>query len=508
MKPKNKVTLNHNVTPDNLKDVMDQAIALELATIPTYLSTYYSINRAPDQDILYAKLKDQLTNASSGMSPAKVNELAQELKLDILTYANKSAALIMSVLIEEMLHMALASNVKTAVCQEAPNLLATFEGFSFPTELVGHEPEFEIDGGKLSLEQLTTFLKIESPEPFVNPNNLKLKANTVDYKTIGRLYKKIDECIQQNFPGPYKQRAQLLPPEENAPQRPFYNQNSMNTVYYDREHNPHFASQDDSGVLVGVHDAASASKAIEEIVEQGEGQSREQQHILVWGKDNMPVPLTITDGKAQFWPGDYDDEGKELSHFAKFLEAYSFGVHYKKKFSEIDGLDDFFSYFVYNTKKNATQQMYDDLTDSQCNNPRALATANKLGSALSSYLFLMVETCYYSDESTQFDLFMYGIHKSMIWLLSGVGNQINAYEYEIDGVKYKGSLTWEGYTFDTKTSPKSQIMDLVKELAAADPAEDAWGWAVQAGYDNYFPALPDVSLDHKVTPNVPEVPKS
>jgi len=36
---------------------MQQAIALELATIPTYLSTYYSINRAPNQDTLYAKLQ-------------------------------------------------------------------------------------------------------------------------------------------------------------------------------------------------------------------------------------------------------------------------------------------------------------------------------------------------------------------------------------------------------------------------------------------------------------------
>ena len=97
MQPTNAVALQHDVTHDNLHEVMDQAIALELATIPTYLSTYYSINRAQDQDKLYAKLQTQLTEAASGKSPAEINALAQELKVDILTYSNKTAALVMSV---------------------------------------------------------------------------------------------------------------------------------------------------------------------------------------------------------------------------------------------------------------------------------------------------------------------------------------------------------------------------------------------------------------------------
>jgi len=272
----------------------------------------------------------------------------------------------------------------------------------------------------------------------------------------------------------------------------------MNTMYFDRNHNPHFTSEDDSGHLVGVYDHKSAHDAIKNIVEQGEGQSREQQHTLIWkDKENgVPVPLTITDGKAQFWAGDYDDDGGELAHFAKFLEAYSFGEHYKEKFKKIKGLENFFDYFVHNTKKNVTQKFYNDLTDKECKDARALATANKLGSALSSYLFLMVETCYHADESTQFDLFMYGIHKSMIWLLSGVGNAISAYEFKVGDEIFTGSLSWEGYTFDKGSSPKAQIMALVDELAAADPTN--WGWAVNDDFDNYYPSLPDVSIHHVV----------
>ena len=35
------------VTPENLGDAMAQAIGIEIATIPVYLYTYYSIDRTP-----------------------------------------------------------------------------------------------------------------------------------------------------------------------------------------------------------------------------------------------------------------------------------------------------------------------------------------------------------------------------------------------------------------------------------------------------------------------------
>ncbi len=491
--------LPEQVTPENFEDVMVQAITLELATIPTYLSTYYSINRAQNQDNLYNKILTQLQTASTN-SDIDLHSLAQELKLDVLLYSNKTAALVMSVVIEEMLHLALSCNVKQAICQTPPDLMAIGKAINFPTQLDGHIPEFQINAAKLSLEQLTIFLQIESPEPFVDPYSLQLERSPVKYKTIGLLYDQIIECIKQHFPGPYQQQPQLLPPEPKAPPRPFYGQNSSNTVFYDKDHNPLFANADDSGGLVGVYDSVSAIEALERIIDQGEGKSKDKQHILTWGPDKMPVPMPVVDGKVEFWEGDFDDSGKELAHFAKFLEAYSLGDYYQKKFKGIAGLDDFFSYFVYNTAPNATQADYD-----QSGN-EALALCNKLGNATFAYILLMIETCYYKDESTQFDLFMYGIHKSMIWLLSGVGNQINAYNYTKEGKSYKGSITWEHYGFEATpaVSPKQQLIDLMTSLAKADPTN--WGWAVKPEYANYWPALPDVSLDHTVVPNVPSIP--
>jgi len=504
-------TLPDAVTKDNIEKAMQQAIALELATIPTYLSTYYSINRAQDQDALYAKLHGQLS-ASGLLTSDEVNALAQELKLDILVYSNKSAALIMSVVIEEMLHLALSCNVKQAVCKVEPDILGIGKILSFPTQLDGHKPEFEIDAAKLSLKHLTTFLMIESPKPFTDPHAEKLLKATVEYKTIGGFYKKIEDCIKADFPGPYlPQRSQLLPPDtgSEAKPRPYYSQNSANTIHYDRGHNPQFANKDDSGGLVGVYDSATAIDALHKIIEQGEGSSTKQndlkQHLLEWSHINADVPTAVPmevvdseDGGKEvvFWPGDYEDNGNEPAHFAKFLEVYSLGGYYEDKFKDIRGLDEFFSYFVYNQKTNPTQAEYD------ASGNKALALCNKLGSALFSYILLMIETCYYKDESTQYDLFMYGIHKSMIWLLSGAGNYINKYDYTVGTQEYQGSLTFEHFAFDTTTaSPKSQILDVFTELGQEDPfwLESKWG-------ENYFLALPDVGLDHSIVPNDPVVP--
>jgi hypothetical protein len=43
------------VTHQNLGEAIQQAIEIEIATIPTCLFTYYSINRAPDQQAMINK---------------------------------------------------------------------------------------------------------------------------------------------------------------------------------------------------------------------------------------------------------------------------------------------------------------------------------------------------------------------------------------------------------------------------------------------------------------------
>jgi hypothetical protein len=122
-----------------------------------------------------------------------------------------------------------------------------------------------------------------------------------------------------------------------------------------------------------------------------------------------------------------------------------------------------------------------------------------LGNSVFAYILLMIETCYYKDEHTQYELFMFGIHKSMIWLLSQIGNHINTYSYSKDNQAHKGALTFEPYDFQQSyLRPKEQILAILDELAQVDSYWKDWG-------ENYFPSLPDVAVDHSIIKDIPKV---
>jgi hypothetical protein len=255
MQPTKFFTDNTVITPENLGEALQQAIEIEIATIPTYLYTYYSVNRVPNQDSISGPLVQQLT--AQGMSLADANKIALDLSADIMVYSNKVGATIMSVVMEEMLHMALSSNLKQAL--EGPPLLYG-RSPGFPAELPGHVPEFEIDLAPFSLNQLITFLKIESPHE-LPPSDQLLKA--IPYTTIGEFYRAIEKCIEENELEYDVEAPQLVPGKS------YYAPNMIDTVFYDKEHKPKYVDADDSGDLVHVVDRASACKAIDQIVDQG-----------------------------------------------------------------------------------------------------------------------------------------------------------------------------------------------------------------------------------------------
>src|SRR5215213_810830 len=95
-----------------LKANLQTAIEIELATIPIYLFTYYSLIR----------------NNESG-----------ETISDAQLYANKAGGVMMSVAVEEMLHMSLSSNILFAM-GVAPQLYGKAPS-QYPTPLPYHNPE-------------------------------------------------------------------------------------------------------------------------------------------------------------------------------------------------------------------------------------------------------------------------------------------------------------------------------------------------------------------------------
>ncbi len=443
------------VTPANLGEAIQQAIEIEIATIPVYLYTYYSINRTPNQNAISGSLAQALVK--SGVSVKEADAIALDLSAEIMVYANKAGALIMSVAIEEMLHMALSSNLKQALAG-LPQLVGKSPSV-WPACLPGHQPEFPINRAVFSLDQLMTFLKIESPDPLTDPKLLKAP---LPYKTIGLFYQMIIACIEKNDLVYDGDAPQLLPGKG------YYAQNTVDTVYYDKKHKPHFTNADDSGDLLHVRDRASAIHAIHCIVEQGEG---------FHGAQGFSPDGSVDCSK--FVPSDFDDKDKkEISHFEKFAQIYCHYNTLSNKFNSLGiGAIDISKYFVINLPTNPSTADY----------PANIAPVSDFLNGIYTYLFLMTENCYKQSGSTQFEIFMFGIHKSMIFILNSICSDIVNLTYTApDGNVYAVAPTFEDYPFGLVSSPKSQLIGLYNAAVAVLPAMSYLGQRVLD--------LPDVPL--------------
>jgi hypothetical protein len=190
-------------TQDGLLNGLQQAIELEHATIPTYLYALYSIK--PDS-----------------------NTAIQDL--------------IRSIVIQEMLHMALACNILNAIggspVIDRPEFVPQYPGplpGAVESELIVPLARFSLDLVK------NVFMVIEEPE---TPLNFPVRAFAVaPPQTIGEFYNAIKQQIME--------RGQSI----------FERGNPAKQV----------TSQVDGNELIKVTDVNSAVHAIEIIVEQGEG---------------------------------------------------------------------------------------------------------------------------------------------------------------------------------------------------------------------------------------------
>jgi rubrerythrin len=186
-------------TVESVWAALQNAIELEHATIPVYLYALYSLNPAHNQEI---------------------------------------AGIIQSVVVQEMLHMTLASNVLNAL-GGSPQI--DQPGFvpSYPGPLPGGvQGGLEVNLAPFSMAQLAAFLQIEEPE---DPLNFPIAAVAEDTITIGEFYTAISNAIAALGDGAF-----VNPPR---------NQIGPDLMF-------------ESVVVVNV---ATAQQAITTIVEQGEG---------------------------------------------------------------------------------------------------------------------------------------------------------------------------------------------------------------------------------------------
>ncbi len=216
-------------TLPSLRRHLQTAIELEHSTIPPYLCALYSIEEG-----------DNLP----------------------------SSEIIQSVVVEEMLHMILASNVLNAIGGQ-PSINHPRFIPEYPTFLPHSDKSFEVGLQKFSKPTIDTFLRIELPaKPKAPP-----EANR--YHTIGQFYEAIEDGLIR------------LSEEKNIFTGDRARQ--ITTEYYYG-----------GGGVIPVHDLDSALKALSEIVGQGEG-----------------VYHTIFDGDHKLF-----GEKIEYAHYFRFNEIH------------------------------------------------------------------------------------------------------------------------------------------------------------------------------------------
>ena len=190
-------------TPSSVRTALQRAIELEHATIPVYLYAYFSLD-------------------------PEIN--------------GEAAAILRSVVVEEMLHMVLAANVLNAL-GGAPTISHRRFIPTYPSHLPGGvEGQLRLHLRPYSAEQLEAFIEIEEPR---DPVDYEAHAALVEVPsvTIGEFYLTIANAITR------------LPPGVFAPTP------------------RHQVGPDLLFGSVAVVDAASAVAALETIIEQGEGTS-------------------------------------------------------------------------------------------------------------------------------------------------------------------------------------------------------------------------------------------
>lgn len=201
-------------TPADLRSHVALAMEVELSTIPLYLFALYTI-------------EDPVSEA---------------------------ARLIKSVAAEEMLHLALCSNLLLSIGGQ-PEFLNPDIVPRYPSLMKHHKPDLRLDLAPCSVDLVRdVFMVIERPEIHDAP------PEPDQYETLGQFYHALELAIED-----LAERHDLFAEPQRT--RQMGDASFYSPVEYDAE---------DSGGLVLIEDVDSARAAIEVIVHQGEGLSEDR----------------------------------------------------------------------------------------------------------------------------------------------------------------------------------------------------------------------------------------
>ena len=474
-------TITEELVLQKLKTILTAAVKVELATIPLYLYTYYSINRQPQSN--YSKMdppagwdgpgtphfpNPDSYPKGSGLDPKRIEELQ--------VFANRAGATIMSVAVEEMLHLSLSSNLLFALggtpeiynyapCTYPTNLAAFLHDKKFwpyhdepKSKYYKYKEPMPLDLGPISYAHLWQFIQIEWPEnPQDHPQSggplPKKKAGKSKksdpwpwderWDTIGQVYSYVrclilsDAITDEHFMVRENGTEYQLQPG-------YYSANNVDTIYakgnFDKSATPNqrnsaakkavYEDQPDSHAgaseLMTVYDKRTALAAIATICDQGEGFN--------------PHHVGATD----------DQSGHELSHYWKFVtlqndidvpkswkkRPYPLKGPINKLKSSLKVTEEELSYFVFPFLKNPTTEKYAE-------SDKVVGKISDAFNALFQYMLIMTEATLWAKGPAQKKLFYTGMHNSMIWIMDKYAQAMRKIEVEIGRKKYAVAPTFE-----------------------------------------------------------------
>ena len=441
-----------------LQTHLQVAIEVELATIPLYLYAYYSIDRTP---------------ASFPDSP-------------ISRFADKAGAVVMSVAVEEMLHMSLSSNILYSLGVQ-PQLYLRSPS-PFPSNLPGHAklgPDAKplaLPLAKLSLEQLWHFLEIEYPAQSDAP------PEGSNWQTIGQIYAYIRCIISSKHitDDDFRRGAR-----NHQIQPGNYSPNNIDTAFPESRFNK------TCPVPAPVKGSAAAVAAFT---------NREDSHaggvelLTIDSRERALQAIQTIDAQGEgFGPSKFDDPSRmEFSHYFKFLTLQA----------QLQGYDPNHERLPREPKPPApAKQRYsgDELRAVVFDFPdNPVASAYPAGrrdvanvvSGLYQYMLIMTESIFLHDPADQKRYFNQALHRSMIWILDKVIQAMRKVNLDPNNTGTSSprlAPTFENIDLGPRDQAFATLAAMCKDVDAAY-GNAAWYTETDLQYYiNMIPTLTDVS---------------
>jgi len=456
----NDLDLTREQALQELKDNLQTAVEIELATLPIYLYTYYSINR--------------------------IHTRGENIDT-ISLYANKAAAIIMSVAVEEMLHLSLSANILYAMGVE-PQIYRRSPG-SYPTPLPYHNPKGPpgpdgdtkvlIPLSKFSYEQLWHFLQIEYPEP---RNAWPQDRN---WDTIGQFYSYIRCLIECNH---IKDEDFQVNGPETQIQSYNYSPNSIDTIYPEQKFDPWRTPPEPGEASPTPEGGYPSAAAVAQYPNTPDSHAGPAELITISSKqDALTAISTICDQGEGYAHRPTDDPTQnEYSHYYKFLRLQAQLERYEHHTERLPQspeppspipptiTDKELSEVIYNFPDNPTTYWY----------PEEYKALSNLCNGVYQYMLILMETIYKVSPPAQKLFFNEAMHRSMLWILNRLIKHTRTFYLEGG---YNFAPTFENYDLGPRHNAYASLLKLTQAIT------DENQLAVVGEMIETIKTLPDVS---------------